>query len=85
MMVQIRLPTRHVLQGDTGHRSRDVTQFGGRIWATKGRISKGFGQSLSLGLPQARPGDCTSLVVPVPSRKARLAKTLRNSGHMSQY
>ncbi len=47
--------------------------FGGRIWATEGRISKSFGRC------------CASLVVPVPSRKARLAKTLGNSGHMGQY
>jgi hypothetical protein len=46
---------------------------GGRNWATEGRISNGFGRR------------CDRLVVPVPCRQSRLAKTLGNSGHMGHY
>ena len=73
MMAQIRLLARRVSKGDAVYRSRVTTMSGERIWATEGRISKGFGRC------------CALLVVPAPSHKARLAKILGNSGHMSQY
>jgi len=85
MMAQIRLLARRVLKGDAVHRSKGAAQSGERIWTTEGRISKSFGQRLSLGLPVARPGDCNWLKVPVPNRQPRPAKILGNAGHMSQY
>ena len=57
----------------TAYRSMAETMSGGRIWATEGKISKGFG------------GCCDQPVVPVPCRKSRLAKTPGISGHMDHY
>ena len=74
MMAKIRLPARRVLKSDAIV-SLDLAQRCpvGEFWPPKAKISKGSGRR------------CDRLVVPVPCRQSRLAKTLGNSGHMSHY
>jgi hypothetical protein len=78
MMGQIRLPARRVLKSDAFaslERRNDVRQviLGANLGHPEGRISKGSGRC------------CDRLVVPVPCRQSRLAKTHGNSGHMGHY
>jgi len=72
MMEENRSPARRFAKCDAGHRASGATLSGERFSSTAGRIPLGFGRR------------CDQLVVPVPPRQSRLAKTQRNAGLMSQ-
>ena len=71
-MEENRSPARRFARGDAGHRASGATLSGGRFPSTEGRITLAFGRR------------CDRLVVPVPGRQSRLAKSQINAGHMSQ-
>ena len=74
MMAQIRLPARRVLKSDA------IVSLDWRNdvrWANLGHRRLRF--------PRVFSRRCDRLVVPVPCRQSRLAKTLGNSGHMGHY
>ncbi len=72
MMEENRSPARRFATSDAGHRSSGATLSGGRFSFTDGRMTLAFGRR------------CDQLMVLVPPRQSRLAKSQSHAGHMSQ-